>query len=290
MFIVKFRKVFFILSSVVIALSFYAFIVKGFHAGIDFDGGSLSEVSYTQRPDVPTIKASLDKAGFIGANIQLAGDSDITVKTVTLTEAQHQTLLNALSLNGALQIQEKQFSSIGPTIGNELRTKSWFAIAMVILGIILFIAYAFRKVSGPISSWKYGLVTMLTLFHDIIVPAGVFVWLGKEVDSLFIVALLSVMGVSVHDTIVVFDRIRENLQHRISNDFATTVGKSLEETFTRSVNTSLTVMLVLAALFFFGPASTKDFSLVLWIGVFVGTYSSIFIASPLLVEIEKRQK
>jgi preprotein translocase subunit SecF len=290
MFIVKYRKFFFILSSISIALSFYAVIAKGFNAGIDFKGGSISQVTYEKRPDAEALKTSLDKAGFADARIQMAGDSDVTLKTKTLTEAEHQNLLTALNVGGTLKVEEKQFSSIGPTIGQELRSKAWIAVILVILGIMLFIAYAFRKVTGPISSWKYGLITTLTLFHDIIVPAGVFVWLGKEVDSLFVVALLSVMGVSVHDTIVVFDRIRENLKLRISNDFETTVGKSIEETFTRSVNTSLTVMLVLAALYFFGPATTKDFSLILWIGVFVGTYSSIFIASPLLVVAEKRQQ
>jgi preprotein translocase subunit SecF len=290
MFIVKYRKFFFILSSISIALSFYAVIVKGFNAGIDFKGGSISQVTYENRPDAEVLKSSLDKAGFADARIQMAGDNDVTLKTKTLTEIEHQNLLAALNIGGTLKVEEKQFSSIGPTIGQELRSKAWIAVVLVILGIMLFIAYAFRKVTGPVSSWKYGLITTLTLFHDIIVPAGVFVWLGKEVDSLFVVALLSVMGVSVHDTIVVFDRIRENLKLRISNDFETIVGKSIEETFTRSVNTSLTVMLVLAALYFFGPATTKDFSLILWIGVFVGTYSSIFIASPLLVVAEKRQK
>lgn len=290
MFIIKYRKIFFVLSSVSIALSLYAMVVKGFNAGIDFKGGSVSQVTYEKRPNAEALKASLDQAGFTDVRIQMAGDADVTLKTKTLTEADHQKLLAALTVGGTLKMQEKQFSSIGPTIGQELRSKAWIAIILVILGIMLFIAYAFRRVTGPISSWKFGLVTTLTLFHDVIVPAGVFVWLGKEVDSLFVVALLSVMGVSVHDTIVVFDRIRENLKLRISNDFETTVGKSIEETFTRSVNTSLTVMLVLAALYFFGPATTKDFSMILWIGVFVGTYSSIFIASPLLVVLEKRQK
>jgi preprotein translocase subunit SecF len=290
MFIVKYRKFFFVLSSISIVLSLFAMVTKGFNAGIDFKGGSISQVAYEKRPDAETLKASLDKAGFADARIQMAGDTDVTIKTTTLSETQHESLLTALNAGGTLKMEEKQFSSIGPTIGQELRTKSWIAVILVILGIMLFIAYAFRKVTGSVSSWKYGFVTTLTLFHDIIVPAGVFVMLGKEVDSLFVVALLSVMGVSVHDTIVVFDRIRENLKLRISNDFETTVGKSINETFTRSVNTSLTVMLVLAALYFFGPATTKDFSLILWIGVFVGTYSSIFIASPLLVVLEKRQK
>lgn len=289
MFIVKYRKFFFALSAFVIGLSFFAMLTKGFNAGIDFKGGSIIEVSYEARPDFENLKLALDGAGFADARVQMAGDKDVMVKTRSLSEADRQALTGALSLGGTLQMEEKRFSSIGPTIGKELRSKAWLAIVMVILGIVLFIAYAFRHVSEPISSWKYGAITTFTLLHDIIVPAGVFVWLGKEVDTLFVVALLSIMGVSVHDTIVVFDRIRENLKLKISNDFMTTVGTSLRQTFTRSINTSLTVMIVLATLFFFGPASTKDFSLILWIGIAIGTYSSVFIASPLLVELEKRQ-
>ena len=288
MFIVKYRKFFFTLSTIVIALSFFAMLTKGFNAGIDFKGGSLIEVTYDQQPNAETLKATLESAGFTGARVQMAGTDGIIVETRSLSETDRQKLSSTLAASGTNMV-EKRFTSIGPTIGAELRSKAWMAIVMVILGIVLFIAYAFRHVSEPISSWKYGMITTATLLHDIIVPAGVFVWLGKEVDTLFVVALLSIMGISVHDTIVVFDRIRENLKLKVSNDFMTTVGTSLRQTFTRSINTSLTVMLVLATLFFFGPASTKDFSLILWIGIFVGTYSSVFIASPLLVELEKRQ-
>jgi len=288
MFIVKYRKIFFTISIITIALSFYAMATKGFNAGIDFKGGSIIEVSYDKRPDIETLISALNGAGFEGARVQMAGDSDVMIKTRALSEIDRQKLTQTIAINGT-KMEEKKFSSIGPTVGAELRAKAWYAIVLVILGIVLFIAYAFRHVSEPISSWKYGMITTATLLHDIIVPAGVFVWLGKEVDTLFVVALLSIMGISVHDTIVVFDRIRENLKLRVSNDFATTVGTSLRQTFTRSINTSLTVMLVLATLFFFGPTSTKDFSLILWIGIAVGTYSSVFIASPLLVVLEKRQ-
>jgi len=286
MFIVKYRKIFFTISIITIALSFFAMATKGFNAGIDFKGGSLIEVSYDARPTVETLTTALNNAGFEGSRIQMAGDSDVTVKTRALSETDRQKLTSTLAVKGT-KMTEKQFSSIGPTIGAELRSKAWYAIILVMLGIVLFIAYAFRHVSEPISSWKYGMITTATLLHDIIVPAGVFLWMGKEIDTLFVVALLSIMGISVHDTIVVFDRVRENLKLRISNDFATTVGTSLRQTFTRSINTSLTVMLVLATLYFFGPASTKDFSLLLWMGIFVGTYSSVFVASPLLVVLER---
>lgn len=290
MFIIKYRKLFFVISAATIALSVFAMISKGFATGIDFKGGTIIEVSYDKVPDTEVLARSLDDAGFSGARIQIAGERDVIVKLRSISEDEHQALTRTLALDGSYQVTEKRFSSIGPTIGKELRSKAWIAIVMVIVGIVLFIAYAFRRVSEPVSSWKYGLVTTVTLAHDIIVPAGIFAWMGKEVDTLFVVALLSIMGISVHDTIVVFDRIRENLKTKLSSDFATTVGKSLEQTFSRSINTSLTVMIVLATLFFFGPASTRDFSFILWIGIFIGTYSSVFIASPLLVVIEKRQK
>lgn len=297
MFIIKYRNIFFTISALVIALSVFAMVTKGFVTGIDFRGGSIIEVAYESAtlseqklPDTEVLKSALESAGFTGARIQIAGEHDMIIKTRSLSEEEHQVLVSTLALDGSFSVTEKRFSSIGPTIGRELRSRAWIAIVLVIIGIVLFIAYAFRRVSEPVSSWKYGLVTTLTLIHDIIVPAGIFAWMGKEVDTLFIVALLSIMGISVHDTIVVFDRIRENLKTKLSSDFATTVGKSLEQTFSRSINTSLTVMIVLAALFFFGPTSTKNFSFILWIGIFVGTYSSVFIASPLLVVIEKRQK
>lgn len=299
MFIIKYRKIFFILSATTIALSFYAMVVKGLNYSIDFKGGSIVEVSYTpvlgsehpgeKRPHIDILKNALSGAGFSDARIQMAGENEVMVKTRALVGDESQKLSQALSVPG-FNMEEKRSSSIGPTIGKELRSKALIAIVMVILGIVLFIAYTFRRVSKPISSWKYGVVTSITLLHDIIVPAGIFIWMGKEVDTLFVVAILSIMGISVHDTIVVFDRIRENLKIKLSNDFATTVGKSLEQTFSRSINTSLTVMFVLATLYFFGPASTKDFAMILWIGIFVGTYSSVFIASPLLVVLEKWQK
>lgn len=299
MFIIKYRKIFFTLSATIITLSFYAMFAKGLHYSIDFSGGSIMEVSYApvsgselldeKRPNIETLKTSLDSAGFSDARIQMAGESGVMVKTRALFGDETQKLSQALSSVSGFSMEEKRSSAIGPTIGKELRSKALTAIVMVIFGIVLFIAYTFRRVSKPISSWKYGMVTAITLLHDIIVPAGIFIWMGKEIDTLFVVALLSVMGISVHDTIVVFDRIRENLKIKLSNDFATTVGKSLEQTFSRSINTSLTVMFVLATLYFFGPASTKDFSMLLWIGIFVGTYSSVFIASPLLVVIERWQ-
>ncbi len=168
------------------------------------------------------------------------------------------------------------------------------SIVLVLAAIIFFIAYTFRKVSEPVSSWKYGFITILTLLHDIIIPVGVFVILSKvfgaEVDTLFIVAILTILGLSVSDTIVVFDRIRENLRGGHFKNFDEAVGKSLEQVYTRSIATSLTVILALLSLVFFGPASTRNFALMLTAGMFFGTYSSIFLASPLLVFVKEWQE
>ncbi|TSC73730.1 MAG: preprotein translocase subunit SecF, partial [Parcubacteria group bacterium Gr01-1014_44] len=188
------------------------------------------------------------------------------------------------------EFEEKRFNAIGPTIGEELKRKSLWAMAIVLIFIVLYIAWAFRQVSKPVQSWKYGVAAIVALLHDVSIPTGVFAVLGHfyniEVDTLFVTALLTILGFSVHDTIVVFDRIRENLKKagRTTHvDFEQTIEQSIRDTMARSINTSLTVMIVMLTLYFFGGASTKYFSLAILIGVGFGTYSSIFIASALLV-------
>ncbi|MFA5841363.1 MAG: protein translocase subunit SecF [Candidatus Paceibacterota bacterium] len=289
MFIVKYKNLFFAISAVLVAAALGAMVVKGFNVGIDFKGGSMIEVSYTDaRPDIAALEESI-KDKFPGSHMQLAGEKDLIVRTKDLSDKEHTDIIEELSLSGANHLTEKQFSSVGPTIGKELRSRAWAAMIAVLLGIVLFIAFAFRKVSLPVSSWKYGLITLVSLVHDVIIPAGIFAYLGKEVNSLFVVALLSILGISVHDKIVVFDRIRENLKLHTAKEFSDTVGKSLEQTFARSINTSLTILIVLGALWYLGPDSTRDFSMLLFAGVAIGTYSSIFFASPLVVLAEKLQ-
>jgi preprotein translocase subunit SecF len=186
----------------------------------------------------------------------------------------------------------KSFDSVGPVLGAEALRKAYVSILLVLAGIVLFITFAFRKVSEPVSSWKYGLTAVIALAHDVIVPAGVFAVLGHfagyEVDTLFVTALLVVLGFSVHDTIVVFDRVRENLKNSGTlKPFAEIVGDSISQTFVRSINTSMTTLLALVILYIFGGSGTEHFSLVLIIGIAIGTYSSIFIGSPLLVTLQK---
>jgi len=220
------------------------------------------------------------------------------VKSRDLNDAEHAVLLRTLSMDGKNVLTETSFNSIGPSVGRELTRKAIIAIVLVSLAIICFIAFAFRKVSKHVSSWRYGFIAIVTLLHDVIIPVGLFVilsqYFGAEVDTLFVVAVLTILGLSVSDTIVIFDRIRENLNHQAEDRekivFSEVVGKSLEQSFVRSISTSLTVILVLLALFLFGPISTKYFALMLTTGMFFGAYSSLFLASPLLVLVEEWQK
>lgn len=220
-----------------------------------------------------------------------AGERGLILKMKTIDEPTHQKVLAALreldKTAGDDALTEKKFEAIGPTISAELKKKSFLAIFFVLFAIIIYIAFAFRKVSKPVSSWKYGVSAVLALTHDVIIPCGVFAVLGHfygvEVDTLFVTALLTVLGFSVHDTIVVFDRVRENLIKFPRESFEEVINRSVNQTAVRSVNTSLTVLLVLLATFFFGGESVKYFVLTLIIGVIFGTYSSIFVASPLLV-------
>ena len=239
----------------------------------------------------------LFRSGFGSVLLQPTGDLGYIVKTRDLSDSEHTTLLQTLSENNANPLTEMSFNSVGPTVGQELTRKAILAIILISLAIICFIAFAFRKVSKPVSSWRYGLIAIITLLHDVAIPVGLFVILshyyGAELDTLFVVAVLTILGLSVSDTIVIFDRIRENLrnQNTIAKvNFGEIVGKSLEQSYVRSICTSLTVILVLLALFFFGPVSTRYFALMLTAGMFFGTYSSIFLASPLLVLVEEWQK
>ena len=188
-------------------------------------------------------------------------------------------------------IEEKRFESIGPVIGNELKSSAFWALILSLVGIVLYISWAFRKVSRPISSFNYGFIAIIALFHDIVITMGIFAVLGHflnvEVGIPFMAALLTVLGYSVNDTIVVFDRTRENLLKADIDDFEEVVNKSVNETLIRSLNTSFTTLLVLAALFLFGGETIKYFVVALFVGIFFGTYSSIFIASPLLVSWQR---
>jgi preprotein translocase subunit SecF len=265
---------------------------------LDFTGGALLEVNYASgRPDKSAIESVLSSVD-MHASVRPSGETGYILRLRELSQSEHTALVSALSFGGKSLATEVRFDSVGPLLGKEALGKSLLAIALIILCIVLFITFAFRKVSLPVSSWKYGVITVVALLHDLIVPAGVFAYLGHfngvEVDTLFVTALLVVLGFSVHDTIVVFDRIRENLHTpKAVGRFAEVVNASVNQTFGRSLNTSLTVILALSAVYFFGGESTQVLSLALIIGILIGTYSSIFIASPLLVswnQFEERRR
>lgn len=290
MFIIKYRKIWYAFSLLIFIASLFSIFKFGLKQGIDFTGGALLEMEYVAKPDVIAIKQKIEGLSLGNAVVQPSGEKNIIIRMRDLSEGEHQKVLSAILSAG--EGKEIRFDSIGPVIGKELKKKSITAMILVLVMIILYIAFAFRKVSQPVNSFYYGLMAVAALIHDVTLPAGVFAVLGHyygvEVDTLFVTALLTVLGFSVHDTIVVFDRIRENLKVGGSkNDFEAVVGASVNQTISRSINTSLTVILVLLAIFFLGGESTKYFSLALLIGVAIGTYSSIFLASPLLVTLQK---
>lgn len=297
MFIVKHRFYFFLLTAIITVVSLMSIFSFGLKLGTDFEGGALIQVTYpVARPDAEAVQASLDKAGYKGYSLREANTHDYILRAPSLTTVQRESVVQTFSVAGETATVS-QLTEVGPTIGTELKNKSLVALALVLLCILLFIAYAFRKVSRPISSWVYGLIALVTLVHDVIIPVGFFAFLGHvqgvQVDTLFVTAILTVLGFSIHDTIVVFDRTRENLAVNAAKNrkepFEETAGHSLNQTFVRSINTSLTVLITLLILYFIGPASTKDFSLTLLVGIIAGTYSSIFLATPLLVSVAQWQ-
>ncbi len=299
MFPVKHRKKFYIFSGITLLASYLLIAVWGFNIGTDFRGGAIAEVYY--KGDVPNqaeVERVVGEMGIGNVSVRSSGQNGFIVRTKELSAEEQEGLRQVLSFGGTKEYNLERLNSVGPAIGKELTDKALIAIAVVIAITVLYIAYTFRQISRPVSSWGYGLVAILALIHDITIPAGFAVVLGRysgmEVDALFISALLSLLGYSINDTIIIFDRIRTNLQENkeknIHESFENTVGKSLSETYGRSINTSLTVFLVLVSLMVFGSASIKFFILTLIIGTIAGAYSSIFLAAPLLVSINNRNK
>ncbi|MCI0479504.1 protein translocase subunit SecF [Candidatus Uhrbacteria bacterium] len=283
--IVANRKLFYAFSGCMVAASLAAIAVFGLKQGIDFTGGSLLSVRYEERPSPVEAEQALADLGLGGITVQPVGETDMNFRMKSLDEETHQRVLEALR-GGFGAVTELEFNSIGPSVGKELRQKSTLALVVVFLAILAYVAWSFRKVSMPVQSWKYGAITLISAFHDVIVPVGLFAVLGKvagvEIGTSFIAAVLTIMGYSINDTIVVLDRVRENLQ-RSGGAFADIVERSVQQTMLRSLNTSLTTVLAMAAVYLFGGASIRDFALALIVGIAVGTYSSIFVMSPLLV-------
>jgi len=294
--IVGHRKIYFTISAIIVGAALLAIAIFGFRQGIDFVGGTLWQFRISDsNPTVQEVERVFkEELGISEVRINYdEGNQVFLARLSEISEPEHRQFLTQLQ-EKFLSFGELGFQSIGPSVGKELRRNTIWAIIFVLLGISFYIAFAFRHSSRPVSSWKYGFVTLVTLFHDVAIPAGLFALLGYfgnvEIDTNFMVALLVVMGFSVHDTIVVFDRIRENLfLSRGREAFEKVVNDSVNQTIARSVNTSLTLVFVLATLYFLGPLSLRYFILTLLVGVITGTYSSIFVASPGLVLLKGKK-
>jgi len=292
MFVINHRGFFFWLTGLFLVAALGAITYFGLPLGIDFTGGSLTQISYQDtRPAVTDLQVAAAKANVGAVSIRAVGDKEISVRTRSLTPAEHDTLL--ASLSSTASTTELAYTSVGPALGSQFAGKALWAIAAVMLVIVLYIAFAFRKVSHPVPSLGYGLIVIVMLAIDIIVPTGFYAayahFTGAEVDSLFVVALLALLGYCVNDVIVIFDRIREHLARNEKlgshEPFEETIGKSINETLTRSINTALTVALALIALIYFGAEATRNFALVMLVGVVAGTFSSICRSAPLLIPI-----
>jgi preprotein translocase subunit SecF len=299
------------------AVAILAFV--GLRIGIDFTGGSLFEVSYEEAPEkteVESVLATYDLGGIsVRGSIDETGDDAFFIRTRDLSETEREEISAAVTALGTGG-EVSRFTSIGPVIGQELADKALWAIGGVVLIIVLYVAFAFRGIGTPISSWVYGLTTIFVLIHDVLLPTAFMALLGyfvgAEVDVLFVMALLAVLGYSVNDTIVIFDRVRENLvenrteqvikrtepggfeyeekTYTLTKPYAEIVGSAVSQSLARSINTSVTTLAALVALFVIGGDVTQNFALVLIIGVLAGTYSSICLASPLVVWYEEWQR
>jgi len=292
MFVINHRGLFFWITGLLLAGAIGAILVWGLPLGIDFTGGSLMQVSYAQnRPALSDIQKEVANVPVGAVSVRAFGDNGVSLRMRNLTPAEHTAMLAALSQNASTT--ELAFTSVGPALGSQFASKALWALIAVVFAIVVLIAFAFRKVSRPVPSWGYGLIVVVMLAIDIIVPTGFYAALchytGAEVDSLFVVALLALLGYCVNDVIVVFDRVREHLSKNertnAKEPFEVTVGKSITETVTRSINTALTVALALLALIVLGAPATRNFALVMLVGVIAGTFSSICRSAPLLIPI-----
>jgi len=288
----KYKKIFISISLILCAVSLFALIFWGLKPGIDFKGGSLMELKFPEtstedigEDELAEIKEKLNSLNLGEKIVQLGGKNNVILRLKEIDSQAHQKILEVLS-----PVEEIKFTNIGPTISEELVSKTWWAIILAVLAIILYVSWSFREISkifGWTESWRWGLGAIIALAHDLLIIVGFFVFLGLfknvEIDSYFVTSLLVVLGYSVNDTIVVYDRIRENLLFSGTNNLPSVINQSLNEIIMRSLNTSLTTITVVLAIYLFGGTAIKYFALSLMIGMIIGTWSSLFIATPFLL-------
>ncbi len=318
MFVIKFRKYFLALGAIIAVASLLIIFTLNLNLGIDFTGGALTEVTYEEKPDKAELETTIDTLSLGGYSLRESvsdtGQAGYILRTRDLSEAERTTVASVLTSSGTNGTITR-YTSIGPVIGEELKQKAKWAIVAVVIMIILYVAFAFRRVSYPLGSWVYGGITIVSLIHDVLVPTAMMsllgYFMGVEIDVLFVMAILAILGYSVNDTIVIFDRVRENLdlyrqekkrkikiegdiqretiEYTLTKPFNEIVGMSVSQTMTRSLNTSGTTLIALIALYFVGGAAVANFALVLIVGIIAGTFSSICLANPLLTYIAERK-
>ncbi len=292
--IVSHRKIYFSISLMLVLASLVSLLLWGLKLGIDFSGGTLMEIEFSEeRLTNQQIQERLADLELDQIILQSTGSKGLILRLKDIDEETHQMILAKLRKldsqgeSSSQIITEKRFESVGPLIGQELKRKASWAILLAMAAIIFYIAWAFRKISKPVASWQYGLVAIIALFHDILITLGFFSVLGHywniEIGLPLVAAFLTILGYSVNNSIVIFDRSRENLLRTRWTDFKETINQSIEQSLTRCLNTALTTLFVLWAIFFLGGQSIKYFALALIVGIIVGTYSSIFVTSSLIV-------
>ncbi len=288
----KYKWWYFLLSALVLVPGIYSLLVWGFKPSIDFTGGTLLELRFEQKVQASNsnILETITQQGISVSSVQSSGENMILIKSKVLDEAQAKTVEKTLADKFKETPQEIRFETVGPVLGAELLQKTFFAAILAVLGILSYVAYAFKNI-------KFGVSAVLALFHDLLVVAGIFSLLGHfqnvEVDTLFVTAFLTTMSFSVHDTIVVFDRIRETLRRNPGQNFEELADKAMTETMGRSLNNSLTIIFMLLALILLGGTTIKWFVVALLVGTISGTYSSPFVATPILVvwnQLEEKRK
>ncbi|MFZ2390235.1 MAG: protein translocase subunit SecF [Minisyncoccales bacterium] len=289
----KYSKIYFAIAILTVGASIYFLFAFGLNLGIDFEGGSSLNVVYkNSAPNIETIKTAVSQIeGLNNIQVQPAGNNEVILKInkKDISSEVYNNVLSKIKETGEIDESASGVETISPLIGRELKDKTVLVVVISLLAMLVYIALAFRNVSKPISSFQYGFSSTLMLFHDVIIPLGVLAILGKyygaQLTIPVITALLTIVGYCINNNVVVFDRIRENLMKDRKSSYAEIVNKSLNETLARCVNTSLTVLIALVPLYYFfsNEESLKYFTLTMGIGVIVGVFSSVFLASPLLV-------
>lgn len=288
--LVNLRPVWYAVAGILAIASFIMLGAWGLKQGIEFTGGTLLAVRFENRPSISDAESALRNAvSDLGSVvIQPAGEKDIQLRFKTVSEEQHQAVLTNLRERFG-EVTELRYDAIGPSIGNEIRSKALSGLGIVLVAILIYIAYAFRGVSAPVESWKYGLVTIVASGFVVLVPLGLYSFLGyqfgTEIGTPFVAAILTIIGYSITDTIVVMDRIRENLQ-KASGTFKEIVEMSIRQTFVRSITNSMATLLTLLAIFLYGGDTLDEFTLPLIVGITIGTFASMLLASPMLVTLE----